>query len=136
MNKDKKNPLRKIWGNEEKEDLEMPGYEGQLALDVYQTDTDVIVKAPIAGVKPEDLEVSITDEIVTIKGQRKEETKIEKENYFAQECYWGAFSRTFALPVAVDADKATAVLKDGILTLTIPKAEKAKTKIVKIKSAA
>lgn len=135
MAKEKKSSLSKIWNKEEEEELEMPGYEGQLALDVYQTDTDVIVKAPIAGVKPEDIEISITDDIITIKGERKEEKKVEKENYFAQECYWGAFSRSFSLPVAVDADKATATLKDGILTITIPKAEKAKTKIVKIKSA-
>ncbi len=107
-------------------------YEGQLAIDAYQTPDAVVIKAPIAGVKPEDLEISITDEVVTIRGERKEEEKIERENYFTQECYWGTFSRSYVLPVAVDSEHATASLKDGILTITIPKQEKSKTKVIKV----
>ena len=109
-------------------------YEGQLAVDVYQTEDSIVIKAPIAGVNPEDLEVSITDEVVTIKGERKESSEIQKENYFCQECYWGTFSRSYILPVAVDADKAVASLKDGVLTLNIPKQEKTKTRILKVSS--
>lgn len=107
-------------------------YEGQLAIDAYQTNEYVIVKAPIAGVKPQDLEISITDEVVTVKGQRHQEVTTSEADYFCQECYWGSFSRSYVLPISVDADKAQAALKDGILTLTIPKQEKAKTRILKV----
>jgi HSP20 family protein len=109
-------------------------YEGQLAIDVYQTNDAVIVKAPIAGVKPEELEISITDDVVNIKGQRQNKSEVSGEHYFAQECYWGAFSRSYILPVAVESEKAVAQLKDGILTITIPKLEKAKTKLIEIKA--
>lgn len=109
-------------------------YEGQLALDAYQTPDNIVVKAPIAGVKPEDLEISITDEVVTVKGERKAEETINKEDYFAQECYWGSFSRSYVLPVPGDSEKAAAAVKDGILTITIPKLEKSKTKVIKIET--
>lgn len=112
----------------------MEDYEGQLAIDVYQTDNDIIVKAPIAGVKREDLEISITDEVLNIKGERKEETEVNRENFFAQECYWGAFSRSYILPIAVNSEKATATLTNGILTIKIPKEEKTKTKTIEIKT--
>lgn len=112
----------------------MQDYEGQLALDAYQTEDNIVIKAPIAGVKPENLEISITDEIVSVKGERKEEAEIKKDSYFCQECYWGGFSRTYSLPIAVDSEKAQAVLKNGILTITIPKLEKSKTKVIKIKT--
>lgn len=112
----------------------MQDYEGQLAIDAYETDDSVVVKAPIAGVKPEDLEISITDEAVSIKGKRKEESEIVKDNYLAQECYWGSFSRTYSLPIAVDSEKAKASLKHGILTINIPKLEKSKRKIIKVKA--
>ncbi len=111
----------------------MEDYEGQLAVDVYQTGDDIILKAPIAGVSPQDLEISITDEIISIKGQRKEIEEINRENYFSQECYWGSFSRSYALPTAVNSEKATASLKNGILTIKIPKLEKTKTRTIEIK---
>lgn len=110
-------------------------YEGQLAVDVYQTEDEVVLKAPIAGVKPEDLEISITDEVINIKGERKATEEISRENFFAQECYWGAFSRSYILPVAVASEKAEAHLdKNGILTITLPKLEKSKTKVIEIKT--
>lgn len=110
-------------------------YEGQLAVDVYQTENEVVLKAPIAGVKPEDLEISITDEIINIKGERKSTEEISRDSFFAQECYWGAFSRSYILPVAVASEKAEAGLdKSGILTIRIPKLEKTKTKLVEIKT--
>lgn len=109
-------------------------YEGQLAIDVFQTEDDVVIKAPIAGVRPEDLEISITDEVVTVKGERRESADIVKENYFCQECYWGAFSRSYILPIAVDSEQADASLKDGVLTIKIPKQEKTKTRILKIQA--
>lgn len=108
-------------------------YNGELAIDAYQTNDSIIIKAPIAGVRPEDLEIAITDEMVTVKGQRKEETTETSKDYFCQECYWGGFTRSYALPVAVDSDKAEANLKNGILTIIIPKYEKTKTRTIKVK---
>lgn len=112
----------------------MEDYEGQLAVDVYQTDDSIVLKAPIAGVRPEDLELTITDEVVTIKGERKVVEEISRENYLAQECYWGGFSRSYVLPVPVTSEKAQAALKNGILTITIPKQEKTKAKKIEIKT--
>lgn len=123
MNKEKSQKDEEGWFEE---------YEGQLAVDAYQTNDSVIIKAPIAGVKPADLEISITDEVVSVKGHRQQEMDIAASDYFCQECYWGAFSRSYVLPVPVDADKAQASLKDGILTIVIPKQEKSKTRVLKI----
>lgn len=108
--------------------------EGQLAVDVYQTDDSVIVVAPIAGVSQDNLEISITDEILSVRGTRTQHEQVSSENYFVQECYWGSFSRSYVLPVAVDPDGATANLKDGILTIRIPRIEKSKTRILKVNS--
>lgn len=110
--------------------------EGQLALDVYQDKDNVIVKSTIAGVKPEDLDITIGSNEVTIQGERKQEEEVSSEDYFYQECYWGAFSRTLPLPVEIDVDRAAADLKDGILTLTLPKASRARTKKVRVKGEA
>lgn len=112
----------------------MEDYEGQLAIDAYQTDDDIVIKAPIAGVAREDLEISITDEVINIKGERKDNAEIARENFLAQECYWGSFSRSYVLPIPVNAEKATAALKNGILTISIPKLEKTKTKTIEIKT--
>jgi len=108
-------------------------YEGQLAIDAYQTDDAYIIKAPIAGVKKENLDVSITETTVTIKGARKEEEEIKKENYIAQECYWGSFTRSFQVPEGADTEKATAVLKNGILIIRIPKEAKSQARSINIK---
>ena len=112
----------------------MEEYEGQLAIDVYQTPDEIVIKAPIAGVRPEDLEISINNDVINIRGQRKEQEQITRENYFMQECYWGAFSRSYVLPITVDGDKTSASLKNGILTISIPKQEKTKTKTIQIKA--
>lgn len=108
--------------------------DGQVALDVYQTDEAIIIKAPIAGVAKEDLEVSVTDEVVTIKGTRNDSATTSRDAYFLQECYWGGFVRSYVLPVAVDADLAQALLKDGLLTITIPKLEKTKARIIQVQA--
>ena len=108
-------------------------YEGQLAIDAYQTDNAFIIKAPIAGVKKEDLDVSFTENTVTIKGTRKAEEETKRNHYIAQECYWGAFVRSFQLPEGADTEKATALLKNGILTIKIPKEAKSQTKSIDIK---
>jgi HSP20 family protein len=109
-------------------------YEGQLTVDVYQTSSDIVVKAPIAGVRPEDVDISITDDVLNIKGERKEEIKVSRENYYTQECYWGSFSRSIILPVPVITEKAHATFKNGILTITIPKSERIKTKNIRVKA--
>lgn len=106
--------------------------EGQLAVDVFQTDEALVLVAPIAGVAEANLEVSITDEIISVRGTRTQPENVAPENYFVQECYWGSFSRSYVLPVAVDSDAASAQLKDGLLTIRIPRVEKSKTRILKI----
>ncbi|HEY1074649.1 MAG TPA: Hsp20/alpha crystallin family protein [Patescibacteria group bacterium] len=108
--------------------------EGQLAVDVYQTEDSIVLVAPIAGVNEANLEVAITDEIISIRGSRSLNEQVPSENYFVQECYWGSFSRSYVLPVAVDPDAASAGLKDGILTIRIPRVEKSKTRILKVTS--
>lgn len=114
----------------------MEEFEGQLAIDVYQTEGEVILKAPVAGVKAEDLDISITEELVSIRGERHDEAADQVQGYLVQECYWGPFSRSFALPVSVDADKAVAKLTDaGILTITIPKTAKARTRSISVQTA-
>jgi HSP20 family protein len=108
--------------------------EGQLTIDVYQTPQDIIIKSAVAGVKPEDIDISITNDMVTIKGKREVEDTIKSDDYFYQECYWGRFSRSVILPVDVDSDRVAANLKNGILTVKLPKVDKAKVKKIKIKS--
>ena len=107
-------------------------YEGQLAIDVYQTPEAIIVEAPIAGVKPEDLNITITDDVLTIEGERKRETLFKEEEFLVQECYWGSFSRSYILPVPVDPDRARASIKNGLLRIILPKQEKAKTKVIRV----
>jgi len=108
-------------------------YEGQLSVDVYQTKDSIIIKSTVAGVKPEDIDVSIENDMLTIRGQRKMEEKIIEENYFYQECYWGGFSRSIILPIEVETGKINASLKDGVLTVTLPKAKKSKGISIKVK---
>lgn len=109
-------------------------YEGQLTIDVYQTDNDIVIKSTIAGVTPEDIDVTIDNDMVIIKGERKNNTEVKEDDYYYQECYWGSFSRSVILPCDVEADKVQAELKNGILTVRLPKANKTTTKKVSIKS--
>ncbi|MDP3993888.1 MAG: Hsp20/alpha crystallin family protein [Candidatus Doudnabacteria bacterium] len=111
----------------------MDAEEGQLALDAYQTKDDVVVQSTIAGVKPEDLEISLSSNMVTIQGERKRNEEVNQGDYFYQECYWGGFSRSLTLPVEVDVDKAQAEIKDGVLTLVLPKASRSKIKKIKVR---
>lgn len=108
--------------------------EGQLSVDIYQTDKELIIQSAIAGVKPEDFDISIEEDIVLIKGNREELKECQEErNYFYQECYWGRFSREIILPVEVDASKAKAIIKEGILILRIPKIEREKKRKIVVK---
>jgi len=108
--------------------------EGQLAIDVYQMPNDIVVEAPIAGVKADDLDIAITSESVTIKGKRSKEFKPKSEDYFYQECYWGKFSRSFSLPQEIDAEKAEASLKNGVLIIKLPKLNRQRSKKLKVKT--
>jgi HSP20 family protein len=107
--------------------------EGQLTIDVYQTENDIVIKSTIAGVKPEDLDVSINNDMISIKGERKSEEIVTVENYYYQECYWGSFSRSVVLPVDVIPEKAEASLKNGILTIRLPKADINKSKKIQVR---
>lgn len=107
--------------------------EGQLTVDVYQNKDDIIVQSTVAGVEPDDLEINITNESVTVRGKREKTQKIEDKDYFYQECFWGKFSRSVILPAEVDPEESTASLKNGVLTITMPKLQKKKAKKLKVK---
>ena len=108
--------------------------EGQLTVDVYQTDDEIVIKSTIAGVTADDLDISITNDMVTIKGSRGSEEKIKQSDYYYQELYWGAFSRSIILPEEIDADNAKASMKNGVLTIKLPKLAKSRTKKIRISS--
>lgn len=107
--------------------------EGQLTIDVYQDGEDVIVQSTVAGVSPEDLDIHITNESVSVRGERQKSEKIEDKDYFYQECFWGKFSRSVMLPVEVDPERSTATVKNGVLTIRMPKMNRQKAKKVKVK---
>ncbi|MEW5907988.1 MAG: Hsp20/alpha crystallin family protein [Patescibacteria group bacterium] len=118
--------LESSWSEEASE-------EAQLTIDVFETPDNIIIRSMVAGVKPDDLDVNITHDMVTIRGERRKDETIEKENYFYQELYWGKFSRSILLPKEVDPDKVEATIKDGILTVKIPKINKEKVQKIKVK---
>jgi HSP20 family molecular chaperone IbpA len=123
---------KKEWSHfveEEKEE------EAELAVDVFQTPTEVVLKTMVAGVRPEDLTIQITRDTATIRGKRQEERNVIEDDYIHQELYWGSFSRTISLPAEVDPDEAEAVERHGLLTIRLPKIDKAKTQRLKVKSA-
>ena len=105
---------------------------GQLAVDVYETEEKLVVKARTAGVNKEDLDVSISDGILTISGTLNSGDDADATNWHIQECYWGEFSRTLALPVQVKEDEVAAVLKDGVLTITFAKIKQEQAKKITI----
>lgn len=106
--------------------------DGQLAVDVYETAKEMVVKAPVAGVDGEDVDITVTDEMIIIRGERKEVKEVDAGSYHAQECYWGSFSRTISLPQKGLADEAKASFAKGILTVRIPKAETNKLRKIKV----
>lgn len=116
------------------EEMEPVEEIGELSVDVYQTDNDIVVQAMIAGVRSEDLNVSITREMVTIEGRRQKASEVERDGYFMKELYWGAFARTILLPCEVEPSEAEAYEKNGLLTLRMPKIDKARTQKVKVRS--
>ena len=109
--------------------------EGQLAVDMYQTPSEIIIKTMIAGVKQEDLDISITRDMVVIKGHREESNDTLGNDYFHKELYWGSFSRTIILPQEIDVDESEAINKNGLLVIRMPKIDKHRQAKLKIKSA-
>lgn len=124
-------PNKKI-SAQEAADREWLNGEGRLAVNVYQTENDLVAQAAIAGIKADDVEVVIEDDVIVIKGERPNPLD-EDGDYFIEECYWGPFSRKIILPVEVDSSRADAAMKDGVLTVRIPKIQREKKKKLTVK---
>ncbi len=102
-------------------------------VDIYEEGDDVVVKAEMPGIKKEDVEVSLTDDTITISGEKKKEEEVERKNYYRLERSYGSFTRSFRLPVEVQSDKAKAKFKNGVLEIRIPKTEEARKREKKVK---
>lgn len=108
--------------------------EGQLTVDVFQKPDEIVIRAIVAGVRPDDLDVSITRDMVTIRGKREEHKEVERDDYFYKELYWGSFSRTILLPQEIDVELAEANEKHGLLTIRLPKIDKGKQTKLKVRA--
>jgi len=113
--------------------VDMTPEEGELSVDVFQNQNEIILKTMVAGVKPEDLDVSISRDMVTIKGKRENERTIADDDYFHKELYWGTFSRTIVLPQEIDVDAAEAVERHGLLIIKLPKLDKNRSTRLKVR---
>ena len=107
--------------------------EGQLTVDVYKTEEDIVIKSIIGGVRSEDLDISVTNDMVTIKGKRNNIDEVVEDDYYYQECFWGNFSRSIILPCDIKAEGVEATIKNGILTIKLPKIEKNTSMKIEIK---
>jgi HSP20 family protein len=113
--------------------MRLPEFEEMSpSVDIFEQKDSIVVKAELPGMKKEDIDVSLTDDMITISGEKKKETKVEKKNYFRSERSHGSFSRSFRLPKEVQTDRAKATFNDGILEINIPKTEEAKRKEKKL----
>ena len=108
--------------------------DGQLTIDMYQTSTDIIIKTMVAGVRPEDLDISITRDMVTIRGKRESERLVRDGDYFNQELYWGSFSRTISLPQEIEIEESEAIEKHGLLIIKLPKLDKTRQAKLRVKN--
>lgn len=117
----------RVEGKKEKDD-----YDGQLTVDVYQTENDIVVQSTIAGVDQNDIDIAVSKDMVTVKGRRPHPEKIRSSDYYYQELFWGPFSRSIILPEDVDSDNAKASMKNGLLTIRMPKLSKSQIKKIKI----
>jgi HSP20 family protein len=113
-------------------DVPEAAVDGELAVDVYETAKEMIVKAPVAGVDPSNIDITITDDMVMVRGERVEEKEVDESSYYLKECYWGSFSRTVNLPSKGIPDEAQADFRNGILTIRVPKAETNKLRKIKV----
>ncbi len=114
--------------------IEEENEEAELAVDLYQTPNEIIIQTMVAGVRPDDLEISITRDMATIAGKREESRIIDESNYFVKELYWGKFSRTISLPQEVEPEEVDATERHGLLTIKLQKVDKEKRNTVKVKS--
>lgn len=126
-------PINGREGSEDESWLGEEEFDGQLAVDVYQTPSSIVIKSPIAGVEPEDLDVAVNRDVVTIRGKRRQRETIAQQDYLFQECYWGSFSRSIILPTEVQVDKVSAEMKNGVLTVTLPKAKGNSPRVIRVK---
>ncbi|MDE1965811.1 MAG: Hsp20/alpha crystallin family protein [Patescibacteria group bacterium] len=108
--------------------------EGQLPVDVHQTPNEIVIRAFVAGVRPDELSVSISRDMVVIEGSREERERVSEADFFTRELFWGSFSRTILLPQEVDVDNSSAAAKDGLLTLILPKLDKARQTKLRVKA--
>jgi HSP20 family protein len=107
--------------------------EGELTVDIYDKGDEIVIQSTVAGVKPEDLDVSITNDTVTVQGKRQRVDEVSEENYYYKELFWGTFSRSVILPEEIDEDLADASLKHGLLTVRLPKKKKGVVQKLKVK---
>jgi HSP20 family protein len=144
--KDNRSFFDKLTGNRDEEEEEVrvsragdsitgddEAEEGQLTVDMYQAPSEIVIKSMVAGVKPEDLDVSITRDMVTIKGKRETEKFVKDDDYYHQELYWGTFSRTIMLPSEIIPDEAEAIEKHGLLIIRLPKIDKNRSTKLRVK---
>jgi HSP20 family protein len=111
-------------------------YEASMPIEVSETDTELVVKAALPGVKPEEVDVTVANDVLTIKAEHKEQTEDNKREFYRREIRYGAFSRSLSLPVKVDADQAEASYDNGVITLRLPKAASIRPKQIKVSSGA
>ncbi|MEK7575082.1 MAG: Hsp20/alpha crystallin family protein [Patescibacteria group bacterium] len=114
--------------------MEEENGDGQLTVDVYQTPDEIVIKTMVAGVKPEDLDIAITRDMVTLRGSREESRDVNEGDYFTKELYWGSFSRTILLPQEIEVESAEANEKHGLLIIKLPKMDKGRQTKLKVKS--
>lgn len=119
-------PIKSEWGEDES--------EGELTVDVYQTPEEIIIKAMVSGMDPNELDISIGRDTVTIKGKREGVREVGDDDYFCRELYWGSFARTIALPQEIEVEEAEATQKHGLLTIRLPKIDKRRQAKLRVKS--
>ena len=112
---------------------ETPEEEGELTVDIYHKDDAIVIQSTVAGVKPENLDVSITNDSVTIRGKRDREEEVQEDNYYYKELFWGTFSRSVILPEEIEEDEAEASLRHGLLSIRLPKKRHGVVQKLKVK---
>ncbi len=127
-------PVRHSMRDEDSIEIEEEENSGELSVDLYQTDKEIIIEAMVAGVKPQDLHISITRDMVTIRGRREANSTVIDDDYFYRELFWGTFTRTIMLPHEVEIESAEAVEKHGLLIIRMPKIDKARQSKLTVKS--
>ena len=121
------------WKEKSIEDKKWSSLEGELAVDVYQTEKEIVVRSAVAGVRAEKLDISVDNDVLIVRGKRELPDQEKGANYFIQECYWGDFSRRIIIPDEIDPSRIDASMKEGILTIRIPRIAREPNKPIKVK---